>query len=232
MITPKIIVALDYPDAKSALKFANQVSPELCALKIGKELFTSTGPQLVEQLVRQNFKIFLDLKYYDIPNTVAKACRAAANLGVWMLNVHAMGGERMLVAARESIDSMAGEKPLLIAVTILTSFEASELLKVGITGSIQENVLRLAKLSLQTGLDGVVCSAREIVIIRKTCGKHFSLVTPGIRPFNYQTQDDQRRIMTPEEAVAAGTDYLVIGRPVTQTVDPVQTLITINQTIN
>ncbi len=232
MTTPKVIVALDYPNAKTALHFANRVLPELCALKVGKELFTAAGPALVEQLVQQGFKVFLDLKYHDIPNTVAKACRAAADLGVWMLNVHALGGERMLVAAREAIDSLSSEKPLLIGVTILTSLAAAELPQVGISGNIQENVVRLAKLSQQTGLDGVVCSAQEIALLREACGKNFCLVTPGIRPANYQAHDDQRRTMTPEEAVTLGVNYLVIGRPITQATNPSQTLQSICKTIS
>ena len=231
MSIPKIIVALDYPDAKSALAFTNQVSADLCALKVGSELFTAAGPTLIEQLVDQGFKVFLDLKYHDIPNTVANACRAAASLGVWMLTVHALGGERMLVAARAAIDGIIGEKPLLIGVTMLTSLAASELGPLGMSGILTDNVLRLAKLSQQAQLDGVVCSAQEISMIREACGETFCLVTPGIRPRHYNKQDDQRRTLTPVEAMAAGANYLVIGRPITQASDPVQTLLTLRESL-
>lgn len=230
--TPKIIVALDYPDARSALAFVKQVSPDLCALKVGNELFTTAGPYLVKQLVHQGFNIFLDLKYHDIPNTVAKACQAAANLGVWMLTLHTLGGERMLVAAREAIDDIAGEKPLLIGVTILTSLAATELPPLGINGTTQENVLRLVKLSRQSGLNGIVCSGQEVGLIRQACDKAFCLVTPGIRPADYATHDDQHRTLSPTAAISAGATYLVIGRPITQAADPVQTLLAIRQSIN
>ena len=232
MSSPKIIVALDYSDAVSALAFAKQVSPEVCILKVGKELFTAAGPQLVEKLVQQDFKVFLDLKYHDIPYTVAKACKAAANLGVWMFNVHAFGGERMLLAAREAVDSVVGEKPLLIGVTILTSMELGDLSTLSIGGTVAENVEKLAKLSKQASLDGVVCSSHEILPLRQVCGEDFCLVTPGIRPTDYQTKDDQRRVMTPEQAITQGANYLVIGRPITQAKDPLQTLIKINKSIN
>ncbi len=231
MFTPNIIVALDDTDANKALAFARQVSADACALKVGNELFTRAGPGVVEQLVRQGFKVFLDLKYHDIPHTVAKACRAAADLGVWMLTVHALGGERMLVAARAAIDGIAGEKPLLMGVTMLTSLVAMELPSLGIVGTIEENVLRLAKVSQRAQLDGVVCSAREISIIREACGKTLCVVTPGIRPANYQTQDDQRRTLTPIEAINAGANYLVIGRPIMQATDPAQTLLALRQSL-
>lgn len=221
-MSSKIIVALDYSTAEEALNFVAKISPDLCALKIGKELFTAAGPQLVEQLVAKGYKIFLDLKYHDIPNTVAKACLAAANLGVWMLNVHALGGERMMRAAREAIDTYSGPKPLLIAVTVLTSHDDIELAAVGLNGAAEENVLRLAKLTQQAGLDGVVCSAMEAPLLKEECGPEFCLVTPGIRLT--QTDDDQRRVMTPAAALAAGSSYLVIGRPITQSTDPAATL--------
>ena len=232
MPAPKIIVALDYPDAASALSFVRQVSPQLCALKIGKELFTATGPSLVEQLVQQGFNVFLDLKYHDIPHTVAKACLAAANLGVWMLNVHALGGAKMLTAAREAVNTVSGNKPLLIGVTILTSLQNTDLPAVGINGSAAENVLRLAELSQQAGLDGVVCSPQEVATLRSHCGTNFCLVTPGIRPVDYGVNDDQQRTMTATAAVHAGVNYLVIGRPITQAGNPSKTLLSLAQNIN
>jgi len=226
MNTSRIIVALDYPSADAALQLVEQLSPELCRLKVGKELFTRAGPQLVESLVGQGFDVFLDLKFHDIPNTVASACHAAADLGVWMLNVHALGGARMLEAAREGV-SRAGHSPLLIAVTILTSMDETDLAAVGLAGSPLENVMRLARLAQHSGLDGIVCSSREVTPLRAELERDFKLVTPGIRPAGSQA-DDQRRIMTPVDAVTNGSDYLVIGRPVTQADDPVGVLRTIN----
>ena len=226
MNTSRIIVALDYPSADAALQLVGQLSPELCRLKVGKELFTRAGPQLVESLVGQGFDVFLDLKFHDIPNTVASACHAAADLGVWMLNVHALGGARMLEAAREGV-SRAGHSPLLIAVTILTSMDETDLAAVGLAGSPLENVMRLARLAQHSGLDGIVCSSREVTPLRAELERDFKLVTPGIRPAGSQA-DDQRRIMTPVDAVTNGSDYLVIGRPVTQADDPVGILRTIN----
>ena len=226
MNTSRIIVALDYPSADAALQLVGQLSPELCRLKVGKELFTRAGPQLVESLVGQGFDVFLDLKFHDIPNTVASACHAAADLGVWMLNVHALGGARMLEAAREGV-SRAGHSPLLIAVTILTSMDETDLAAVGLAGSPLENVMRLARLAQHSGLDGIVCSSREVTPLRAELERDFKLVTPGIRPAGSQA-DDQRRIMTPVDAVSNGSDYLVIGRPVTQADDPVGVLRTIN----
>ena len=226
MNTSRIIVALDYPSADAALQLVGQLSPELCRLKVGKELFTRAGPQLVESLVGQGFDVFLDLKFHDIPNTVASACHAAADLGVWMLNVHALGGGRMLESAREGV-SRAGHSPLLIAVTILTSMDETDLAAVGLAGSPLENVMRLARLAQHSGFDGIVCSSREVTPLRAELERDFKLVTPGIRPAGSQA-DDQRRIMTPVDAVTNGSDYLVIGRPVTQADDPVGVLRTIN----
>jgi len=223
---PRVIVALDYPDRAAAMALVERLQPGLCRLKVGKELFTRAGPQLVEELAARGFDVFLDLKFHDIPNTVASACHAAADLGVWMLNVHALGGERMLLAAREGC-SRAGHAPLLVAVTILTSMDAQDLAAVGLAGSPEENVLRLAALAQRCGLDGVVCSSRETAVLRKRLGPDFTLVTPGIRPAGSQ-QDDQRRVMTPQEAISSGASYLVIGRPVTQADDPVSVLRTIN----
>ena len=226
----KIIVALDYPDAQSAMQLVEQLVPDLCRLKVGKELFTRAGPQLVEALAARGFDVFLDLKFHDIPNTVASACHAAAELGVWMLNVHALGGERMLQAAKEGV-SRATHTPLLIAVTILTSMDETDLAAVGLSGSAQDNVLRLAHLAQQSGLDGVVCSSRETTVLREQLDAGFRLVTPGIRPAGSQT-DDQRRVMTPVDAIKNGSDYLVIGRPVTRADDPVGVLRTINSDLS
>ena len=223
---PRVIVALDYPDAESAWQLVNHLEPDQCRLKVGKELFTSAGPQFVETLAGRGFEVFLDLKFHDIPTTVAKACRAAAGLGVWMLNVHALGGERMLNAAREAL-AQGSRPPLLVAVTVLTSMDESDLRAVGLSGTPEDNVIRLATLAHQCGLDGVVCSSRETAGLRARFGPGFRLVTPGIRPSGSQA-DDQRRVMTPVDAVGNGSSYLVIGRPVTQADDPTGVLRTIN----
>jgi orotidine-5'-phosphate decarboxylase len=225
---PKIIVALDFADAAQALAFADRVTPALCRLKIGKELFTIAGPELVRQLVGRGFDVFLDLKFHDIPNTVAQAVRAAAKLGVWMVNVHASGGRKMMMAAREAIQELP-DRPLLIAVTVLTSLDGAELAEVGFAEPAVQVPL-LAKLALDCDLDGVVCSALEASILKKLCGRDFKLVTPGIRPAG-SAAGDQTRIMTPEAAVAAGADYLVIGRPITQSADPVATLQSIRNSL-
>ncbi len=222
----RIILALDYPTADEALALAGRLEPGSCRLKVGKELFTRAGPELVATLGKRGFDVFLDLKFHDIPNTVAAACHAAADLGVWMLNVHALGGARMLQAAREGVER-SGRQPLLIAVTILTSMDASDLASVGLAGSPEDNVLRLAALAETSGLDGVVCSSRETGALRARLADDFLLVTPGIRPAG-SAADDQRRIMTPVEAVQSGSSYLVIGRPVTQADDPEGVLRTIN----
>jgi orotidine-5'-phosphate decarboxylase len=226
----RIIVALDFPDARSALALVDRVDPGACRLKVGKELFTRAGPQLVEQLVARGFDVFLDLKFHDIPNTVASACQAAAELGVWMLNVHALGGERMLLAAREGL-GRATHQPLLIAVTILTSMDEHDLAGVGLSGTAADNVMRLAGLAQSCGLDGVVCSPRETATLRARLGADFLLVTPGIRPAG-SASDDQRRVMTPLDAVNNGSSYLVIGRPVTQSDDPVGVLRTLNSELS
>ena len=223
---PRVIVALDYPDAESAWQLVNHLEPDQCRLKVGKELFTSAGPQFVETLAGRGFEVFLDLKFHDIPTTVAKACRAAAGLGVWMLNVHALGGERMLNAAREAL-AQGSRLPLLVAVTVLTSMDESDLRAVGLSGTPEDNVIRLATLAHQCGLDGVVCSSRETAGLRARFGPGFRLVTPGIRPSGSQA-DDQRRVMTPVDALGNGSSYLVIGRPVTQADDPPGVLRTIN----
>lgn len=226
---PKIIVALDYADATSALKLAKQLDPNLCRLKVGKELFTAAGPQLVETLVQMGFGIFLDLKFHDIPNTVAKACEAASRLGVWMLNVHAAGGLMMMQAAREGV-TKSGQHPLLVAVTVLTSMDQTALNQTGVPGQIEDQVLRLARLTQQAGLDGIVCSAQEASALRNALGNDFYLVTPGIRPANVN-HDDQSRVVRPVEALQMGASYLVIGRPVTQAADPLTALNAIYQDI-
>ncbi len=228
MFDTRIIVALDFPDEASALALVERLGPDLCRLKVGKELFTRCGPELVRKLVDRGFDVFLDLKYHDIPNTVANACRAAADLGVWMLNVHALGGPAMLAAAREALTGR--DAPLLIAVTILTSSSQDDLRAVGISQTAAEMVERLARLSKDHGLDGVVCSAREAAMLRSSLGEDFRLVTPGIR---LPTDDagDQKRIVSPQDAIGLGADYLVIGRPITQAEDPVKKLLTINSEI-
>jgi orotidine-5'-phosphate decarboxylase len=222
MKDPKIIVALDYPQAVPALALAQRLEPKLCRLKVGKELFTAAGPQLVEQLQQRGFEVFLDLKFHDIPNTTAQACKAAASLGVWMVNVHALGGRRMLEAAREALANIE-RRPKLIAVTILTSMAQQDLHEIGINASAAQMVPLLAGLAHDSGLDGVVCSAQEAAVLRRQYGKEFCLVTPGIRPAN-SAANDQSRIMTPREALDAGSSYLVIGRPITQAPDPLQAL--------
>jgi len=224
---PKIIVALDYADAKSALNLVEQLNPALCRIKVGKELFTAAGPQLVETLVKKDFGVFLDLKFHDIPNTVAKACEAASHLGVWMLNVHASGGLAMMQAAKEGV-LKSGHNPLLIAVTVLTSMDQVTLNQVGVPGKLQEQVLNLATLTKQAGLDGVVCSALEAIDLRNALGNEFLLVTPGIRPANTEL-NDQTRVMTPALALSFGASYLVIGRPITQAPNPLEALEKIHQ---
>jgi orotidine-5'-phosphate decarboxylase len=222
---PRIIVALDFPDAGAALALADRLDPSRCRLKVGKELFTRTGPALVSALVDRGFGVFLDLKFHDIPNTVAGACRAAADLGVWMMNVHASGGRRMLEAARRAVEARS-DGPLLVAVTVLTSLSGEDLQDVGITASPLAQVLRLARLTADCGLDGVVCSPLEVAALdaaRPEAGR-WVLVTPGIRPAAGTRIDDQRRTMSPAQARGAGSDFLVIGRPITQARDPVAAL--------
>lgn len=227
MLDPKVLVALDYQCEADALAFVERVSPTQCRLKVGKEMFTLFGPQFVRQLVAKGFDVFLDLKFHDIPNTVAKAVAASAELGVWMVNVHASGGERMMRAAIAALVPYGDKAPLLIGVTVLTSMEQEDLQGIGLDISPAEQVLRLARLARASGLDGVVCSANEARELKAALGDDFTLVTPGIRPLG-AAQGDQRRVMTPREAVAAGADYLVIGRPITQSADPALTLAEIN----
>ncbi len=217
-----VIVALDFPAVAPALELAGRLDPALCRVKVGKELFTRAGPSVVEALRAKGFEVFLDLKFHDIPNTVAAACDAAADLGVWMLNLHASGGRRMMTSARERLERRLS-RPLLVAVTILTSLEGEDLAEVGFQGTPEENVSRLAALAHDCGLDGVVCSPREAARLRHERGKDFLLVTPGVRPAGAGL-GDQKRVMGPSEALAAGATHLVIGRPVTAAADPVAAL--------
>ncbi|ERS10359.1 MAG: orotidine-5'-phosphate decarboxylase [Pseudomonadales bacterium] len=220
---PKIIVALDFPSQNPALALADQLDPAKCRLKVGKELFTRSGPDLVKALQSRGFDIFLDLKFHDIPNTTSAAVVAAAELGVWMVNVHASGGEKMMVACRERLEAFGNDRPLLIAVTVLTSMSDEDLAGIGITGSAEAHVSRLATLTKNSGLDGVVCSAQEAPRLKAEQGSDFQLITPGIRPLTAD-KGDQQRIMTPVDALKAGSDYLVIGRPITQAPDPLAAL--------
>ena len=222
MSDPRVIVALDYPRVEPARAFVDRVRPDLCRLKVGKELFVAAGPACVEELVARGFAVFLDLKFHDIPNTVAQACKAAARMGVWMMNVHASGGPRMMQAAREALEGLS-ERPRLIAVTVLTSMGEDELRAIGIAASARQQVLLLASLAHDSGMDGVVCSAQEAPLLRPACGSDFLLVTPGIRPAGSEA-GDQTRILTPTQAIRSGADYLVIGRPITQAADPLAAL--------
>lgn len=225
-----IIVAMDFDNADQCLAMARRLSPSDCRLKVGKELFTVCGPKIVEQLMALGFEIFLDLKFHDIPNTTSKAVKAAAELGVWMVNVHASGGERMMAAAREVLEQRSRHRPLLIAVTVLTSMEAVDLSGVGIERSPEEQVIKLARLTHSCGLDGIVCSAQEATLMRSQFGREFCLVTPGIR-LDSSPADDQRRTLTPAAALSAGSSYLVIGRPITQSSNPVETCKSIIQSL-
>ncbi|WP_318520449.1 orotidine-5'-phosphate decarboxylase [Photobacterium leiognathi] len=230
VIDPKVIVALDYDNQNEALAFVDRIEPGSCRLKVGKEMFTYFGPDFVRQLHDRGHSVFLDLKFHDIPNTCSKAVKAAADLGVWMVNVHANGGERMMTASREILEPYGKDRPLLIGVTVLTSMEASDLAGIGINQEPQQQVLNLASLAKNSGLDGVVCSAQEASILKGNLGQNFKLVTPGIRPVGSEA-GDQRRVMTPVEAIAAGSDYLVIGRPITQAADPALVLAEINKSL-
>ncbi len=223
MSDPKVIVALDYPTADAALAMADQLNPELCRVKVGKELFTVSGPEVVRSLMQKGFDVFLDLKFHDIPNTVAAAVKVAAQMGVWMVNVHASGGSRMMRAAREAVDSVPNNKTHLIAVTVLTSMSPEDLAETGITKSPLEQVLYLADMAKRAGMDGVVCSAQETAAIREQLGDDFLLVTPGIR-MPGDDAGDQRRVVTPHDALANGSSYLVMGRSITGATDPVGVL--------
>jgi len=233
-VQSKIYVALDFADPQAAIALAQRLDPQQCGVKVGKELFTTAGPDLVKHLVAQGFDVFLDLKFHDIPNTVQKAVLAAAKLGVAMVNVHASGGLQMMQYAKQALDDFAKhenkKRPLLIAVTVLTSTSDAELAEQGITESAAQRVTRLARLTQQAGLDGVVCSAQEAAELKRVCGDAFVLVTPGIRPAG-SDKNDQKRTMTPAEAQALGVDYLVIGRPITQAADPLTALTNIRQSL-
>ena len=229
MNDPKVIVALDFADSQQALEFARKTSPAQCRLKVGKELFTSCGPTLVKELVNEGYDVFLDLKFHDIPTTVRKAASAAAKLGVWMLNVHALGGSSMMQAARDGIEIVA-QRPFLIGVTVLTSMASQDLKEIGIDMSVPQLVDRLARNAMANGLDGVVCSAQEVPELRTSIGDSALLVTPGIRP-DWAAANDQQRIVTPQQALADGSSYLVIGRPITQHDDPAAALELINESI-
>ncbi|MDB9724334.1 orotidine-5'-phosphate decarboxylase [bacterium] len=224
-----VIVALDFDNQQAALSLADQLDPSQCRLKVGKELFTAAGPALVKALVARDFDVFLDLKFHDIPNTVAKAVKASADLGVWMANVHASGGSRMMSAAKQALDEQGSEMQL-IAVTVLTSMDDTDLLETGVQRSPSEQVMHLAKLTQKSGLQGVVCSAQEASVLKSALGPAFKLITPGIR-LPDSAADDQRRIVSPTDAVAMGSDYLVIGRPITQSAQPLETLRQINQSL-
>ncbi|UZE94872.1 orotidine-5'-phosphate decarboxylase [Alkalimarinus alittae] len=217
-----VIVALDYHSKAEALVMADQLDPTQCRVKVGKELFTLCGPSIVEALHQRGFEVFLDLKFHDIPNTTTKAVQAAADLGVWMVNVHASGGRRMMASCREGLEKFR-TPPKLIAVTVLTSMERQDLVDIGLDVEPMEHVKRLAALTRDAGLDGVVCSAQEVAVIRDICPASFNLVTPGIRPLSAE-KGDQKRVMTPQEAISIGSDYLVIGRPITQANDPLKSL--------
>lgn len=228
---PKVVVALDFANQKDAMSFIDRISPTECKLKVGKEMFTHFGPTFVRDLINRNFDVFLDLKFHDIPNTTAKAVQAAADLGVWMVNVHASGGTNMMSAARNALTSYGADAPLLIGVTVLTSTSEADFVELGLQRSLAEHVQHLASLAKQAGLDGVVCSAQEAVHLKQQLGNEFKLVTPGIRP-SWAATDDQQRIVTPEQAVTDGVDYLVIGRPITKAENPHEALKRINSAIN
>lgn len=228
--TSKVVVALDYDNQQQALSFVDKITTDSCKLKVGKEMFTRFGPDFVATLVNKGFDVFLDLKFHDIPNTVAKAVRASADLGVWMVNVHAVGGAKMMSAAKQSLAEFGDDAPLLIAVTVLTSMDESDLRGVGVERAAHEQVMMLANLSAESGLDGVVCSAQEAQPLKQQFGQDFKLITPGIRPIG-SAAGDQKRIVTPQQAVINGSDYLVIGRPITQADDPITVLNQINASV-
>ena len=229
-MTNKVIIALDYEKETDALALVDQLDPQTCRLKVGKEMFTTLGTGFVKQLHSRHFDVFLDLKFHDIPNTVARAVRSAADLGVWMVDLHASGGLRMMEEAKKILEPYGKDAPLLIGVTVLTSMEDLDLLQIGINASPMEQVIRLAHLTQRAGLDGVVCSPQEVEILRRNCGENFLLVTPGIRPIGADF-GDQRRVMTPAAAIRSGSDYLVIGRPITQAENPAEVLKAINASI-
>ncbi len=216
----KIIIPLDL-DHSSAIKIAKKLNPDLCRLKVGSQLFTSSGPKIISELNDLKFDIFLDLKFYDIPNTVYESVKSASDLGVWMVNVHASGGAKMLESAKKAIESV-NSSTILIAVTILTSFSKENMANLGIS-DLDKHILNLGKLAYDCGLDGVVCASTDTQSIKKNFGKNFLAVTPGIRPA-WSSLDDQRRVSTPAEALRNGSDFLVIGRPITGSKDPIKAL--------
>ncbi|MEE4244502.1 MAG: orotidine-5'-phosphate decarboxylase [Kangiellaceae bacterium] len=227
---PRIVVALDYDNSDQALDFVKKIDPKLCRLKVGKEMFTYFGPSFVKQLIALGFDVFLDLKFHDIPNTVAKAVAAAADMGVWMVNVHASGGQEMMEKSYQALSSFGSDRPLLIAVTVLTSMSQPQLNQLGVAGELSDQVINLAGLTHDSQLDGVVCSAQEANLLKSKFGEDFKLVTPGIRPANADS-DDQKRIVTPQQAIKNGSDYLVIGRPITKASDPLKALCDISDSI-
>lgn len=227
---PRVIVALDFDNVEQANQLVDQLTPSACKLKVGKEMFTLFGPEFVKSLITKGFDVFLDLKFHDIPNTVAKACKAAAEMGVWMVNVHASGGAEMMRKAKQAIESSSHPETKLIAVTVLTSMDQAQLNDVVPQVTPAEQVAKLAALTAEAGLDGVVCSAQEAVLLRQTLPASFLLVTPGIRPAGADV-GDQKRVMTPVDAIEAGVSYLVMGRPITQANDPLATLTAVNKTI-
>lgn len=229
-VSSPLIIALDYPDAEAALAMADRLNPGQVRVKVGKELFTREGPAVVRALQERGFQVFLDLKFHDIPNTVAGAVRAAAEMGVWMVNVHASGGQTMMRAARDAAAEFGEQRPLLTAVTVLTSMSAEDLVEVGVERYPLAQVTHLARLADQCRLDGVVCSGREAADLRQILGQDFLLVSPGIRPAGAD-KDDQERIVTPPEARQAGVSYMVIGRPVTRAESPTETVEEIIRTL-
>ena len=231
MHDPRVIVALDYDNKDTALAFVDKLDSSLCKLKVGKEMFTLFGPEFVKALIAKGFDVFLDLKFHDIPNTVAKACKAAAELGVWMVNVHASGGLTMMQAAKEAIATSSNPQTKLIAVTVLTSMDEAQLADVVSGVTPEQQVLRLAALTERARLDGIVCSAQEASALREKHSDDFLLVTPGIRPVGADA-GDQKRVMTPPDAMKAGVSYLVMGRPITKAEDPIAVLKAVNASIN
>lgn len=225
-MTSPIIVALDYHDIYQVLKFSDMVSPQQCRLKIGTEIFTYAGPSIIRSLHERGFDIFLDLKFHDIPHTITKTVTVAAELGVWMIDLHVSNGKRVMQSARHALVPFGTSAPLLIGITVLTSMCDKDLHDLGISDNVLVHTLRLAQLAKQCKLNGIVCSALEARQIRIHCGPKFIIITPGIRPLNSKI-DDQMRVMTPIQAQKTGIDYMVIGRPITQANDPALALASI-----
>ncbi len=227
MAIKKIIIALDFIDVTQAREFVKKLDPKLCSVKVGKALFTAAGPVFIDYLHKLGFAVFLDLKFHDIPNTVKSACYVTANLGVAMLTVHTLGGLDMLIAAREGLDKSKLNLPLIMGVTVLTSMKQDNLVEIGLNRSLNEQVLLLADLAEKASLDGVVCSAHELSLLRGIYNNNLQYLTPGIRLSDNSSKSefhDQNRVMTPRAAMEAGSNYLVIGRAVTQAVDPIRVL--------